>query len=604
MEVTEAYRILGVMENASNKMLKQARDNLVKKYNPKGTEPDDAKFRATVAAYEFLTRKPAGKPVGEPPGPSPDPEPPTVVEFTVEEMVKDNRAAAKIHEQQMVTALRSTDPKVIKPAVKKFVESLTTIKELPGPSHPFDVARVLYDSRFRHKLNGVGGVRFWRGDYYVWSVTHWQRIPKDEWENELYRMTRTAKIPVVVKIAGVPVALPEEEWPEWQPNRNNIGETYRAMQAVCTIPQVTEPPIWLSGAYKGADDRLTIPFANGLVVVTLDPLGTNLIGVSPDHFNTFVLPFAYDQDAPAPKTWLWFLNDEWGDDPDSIKLLQEWVGYVVTGRTDLHKIMLLTGPPRAGKGLIAKTLMALMGDNNCTGITLDAFGHQFGMASLVGKTLAVIGDARVGGKDTSAAVERLLSLSGQDKVQIQIKYHPDWVGRMPTRVMITSNETPALLDTSGAIVSRMLLLTMRHSHLGAEDTTLERRIMDELAGVMNWALEGAERLYRQGRFTVPPADFTLREEMSAMASPVEAFMTDRCELVPDAWTSTAALYQSWVMWCGENGEKPGPSAQFAHKLRTAAKGRIEPAKRRVAGRRVQGYRGIKLGKVASDERAI
>ena len=600
----DAYSILqpgGAYENCSAKTLKAAYHKLAMRYQANGTEPDDDKLRQVIEAYEALTGKPAEpEPEPKPPTEPAPAEPPAIKVLTVEEMIKDNRKAAQADEVKLVAALRTDNPKVIDLAVAKFVDSLLTIKELPEPSVPFDVARVFYNSRLVHR-QGHKVLRFWRGDFYAWALTHWERMARDEWANELYRVSRTAHIPEVSKSGEL---LPEEWWREWQPTKSNIGEMYRAMQALCTIPQTTEPPVWLTGRYRKREDNLTIPFANGLLLVTLNPLRTKLIGLHPEHFNTFVLPFEYNGDALEPKRWLWFLNDEWGDDPESIKLLQEWFGYVVTGRTDLHKIMLLTGPPRAGKGVTAAVLQALMGDDNCTGITLESFGNQFGMASLVGKTLAVIGDARVTG-DSSKAVERLLSLSGQDKVQIQIKYHADWVGRMPTRVMITSNETPALLDASGAIVSRMLMLTMRHSHIGREDTSILPDILaTELPGVLNWALEGAERLYRQGHFTVPPADTELRAEMRAMASPVEAFMDERCELILTEFASTAALYTAWQVWCGLNGEKPGTAAKFAHNLRVAAKGQIKPERPHVAGKRLPGYRGIKLGKVASDEEAI
>ena len=44
--------------------------------------------------------------------------------------------------------------------------------------------------------------------------------------------------------------------------------------------------------------------------------------------------------------------------------LGEWFGYVISGRLDLHKILLMVGPTRGGKGMIARILSALIGHAN------------------------------------------------------------------------------------------------------------------------------------------------------------------------------------------------------------------------------------------------
>jgi len=76
--------------------------------------------------------------------------------------------------------------------------------------------------------------------------------------------------------------------------------------------------------------------------------------------------FDYDPDAPAPRRWLAFLKELWPDDTDSIAAMQD----VLSGRTDLHKIFLLIGPTRSGKGTIARVLAALVGRGNAAGPTL------------------------------------------------------------------------------------------------------------------------------------------------------------------------------------------------------------------------------------------
>ena len=98
---------------------------------------------------------------------------------------------------------------------------------------------------------------------------------------------------------------------------------------------------------------------------------------------------------PEPRKWFDFLDALWPQEPNAADLLGEWFGYVISGRLDLHKILLMVGPTRGGKGAIARVLSALVGRQNVAGPTLNSLGGDFGLAPLIGKPLAIISDARL-----------------------------------------------------------------------------------------------------------------------------------------------------------------------------------------------------------------
>ncbi len=108
-----------------------------------------------------------------------------------------------------------------------------------------------------------------------------------------------------------------------------------------------------------------------------------------------MLPFAFDADAPEPKRWHRFLREVWDDD-ETIATLQEVFGYVLGGGTEQQKLFALIGPKRSGKGTILRVATALLGAENVVGPTLSALATQLGLASLIGKPLAAISDARLG----------------------------------------------------------------------------------------------------------------------------------------------------------------------------------------------------------------
>jgi putative DNA primase/helicase len=178
-------------------------------------------------------------------------------------------------------------------------------------------------------------------------------------------------------------------------------------------------------------------------------------------------------------------------------------GYVLWGRTDLHKILLLIGPTRVGKGVIARILAALVGRGNDAGPTLAGLATNFGLAPLVGKPLALVSDARLGGRNVHQVVERLLSISGEDLLTIDRKYREPWTGKLTARFLIISNELPNFGDASGAIARRFLVLTLTRSWLGREDPDLTTALLCELPGILRWSLDGLDVLTPQGRSTQP-----------------------------------------------------------------------------------------------------
>ena len=119
-------------------------------------------------------------------------------------------------------------------------------------------------------------------------------------------------------------------------------------------------------------------------------------------------------------------------------------GYVVSGRLDLHEILLMVGPTRGGKGAFARILTALVGSENVAGPTLSSLGGECGLQPLIGKPLAIVSDARFGGRDSTVVVERLLSISGEDTLTVNRKCRDQWTGKLPPRLHVISNGLPKL----------------------------------------------------------------------------------------------------------------------------------------------------------------
>jgi putative DNA primase/helicase len=305
------------------------------------------------------------------------------------------------------------------------------------------------------------------------------------------------------------------------------------------------------------------------------------------------VPFGYDPDPPPAARWLGFLNGLWPDDDDSIATLAEWFGYVISGRLDLHKIVLLVGPTRAGKGAIARVLGALVGPENVAGPTLTSLAGDFGLAPLLGRPLAVISDARLGGRNSDIVVERLLAISGEDTITVNRKYREQWTGKLPSRFMVISNELPHLGDASAAIAGRFVTLLLTRSWLGNEDKTLEPQLHTELPGILNWALDGLDRLTQADRFTRPRSTDEAYVALQDLASPVGAFVRDLCTVDLAAEIDVDEIYAAWTGWCEDNGHKRSNKQRFGRDLRAVVP-HVRVVHVRDGEDRTRVYRGITL----------
>src|SRR3954447_15725712 len=159
------------------------------------------------------------------------------------------------------------------------------------------------------------------------------------------------------------------------------------------------------------------------------------------------------------------------------------------------------------------------------------------------------------GRGASVVVERLLSISGEDLITVNVKYKAQWTGKLPSRFMALSNELPELGDASMAIAGRFVALILNRSWLGHEDATPEPELHRELPGILNWALDGLQRLNEQGRFTAPKSSEEAIVALRDLASPVAAFVRDRCVTGPELEAPVDDVYAAWKDWAESNGHR-------------------------------------------------
>jgi putative DNA primase/helicase len=452
---------------------------------------------------------------------------------------------------------------------------------LPPPSAPYEVAAMFLE-RKHYTAAMEQTLYWWRNTWMIWRGSYWQELTKSSLHAQLYHFTALA---TYINDKG--------DHKAWAPTEKKISDLAGALASLCELADTIDAPCWLDSRKTGT----IIATANGL----LDVASRQLQPHTPQFFNLQAVPFAYEAAAPEPKQWLAFLDAVWPPADATAThpaqdLLQEWFGYVLSGRTDLQKMLMMNGPTRGGRGTIGRVLTGLLGKENVAGLRLNDLGETFGMAHLIGKPLAIAGDERFSGRNMSDVVSALLMITGEDTIPVNRKKRDRWVGKLPTRIMLFSNELQKLSDASAAIVGRLLVLQMTKSWLGQEDIGLLDRLLGELPGILNWALEGLQWLTANGKFTDDPDAAWMAAAMTALASPMQTYVEDNCVVGDGFETYTVGLYHDHCAWRKTNGHMTIANNTFGVALRAAFPHIRVKKSKRPDGSDFRVYVGIRLKK--------
>ena len=416
-----------------------------------------------------------------------------------------------------------------------------------------------------------------------WSDLWWR------WENGRYVELTTGEVQAdLVRYANQHLKMLQSR---------DIANFLLQLAAQATIPSSSEPPGWLGEPVMPWRPRDILVAKNGLIhLPTLVAGGRDyLLPPTPRFFSLSATDFDFNVTAPQPALWLSLMNDYWREDGEAVRLLQEWFGLSLVADTSFQKILLLIGPTRSGKGLIARVQRRLVGPLNVGGPTLANLATNFGLSQLLGKSLGIISDARLSGKtDQAIIVERLLAISGEDCLTVDRKHLSAVTLTFPTRLMVLSNELPRLHDASGALAGRMLVQRMTESFYGREDRHLFTKLVDEMPGILLWSIAGWHRLMARGCFEQAASGNELAGEMRDIASPVSVFLREKCNVGPEFTIARKLLHAAYVVWCKDKGRgHVEDDAGFGRALLAALPsiGNTQPV---VAGERVRHYTGIGL----------
>lgn len=315
-------------------------------------------------------------------------------------------------------------------------------------------------------------------------------------------------------------------------------------------------------------DSNIINFKNGLLHIDTMQLSEH----SPDVYSTVQLPCNWNPSPPTCPVFDNFLATLSSDNPDMIRLLTEYIGYVVSNVPGYltKKALFLYGPGNTGKSQYLALLEKLVGSDNYCSITLQALEMRFGTAALFGKRIAGAADM---GSATIKELEKFKSITGGDIIDIEFKGKDKFNARYNGLFVFCCNELPHFNGDRGDHVYERMILCNCTNVVPPEERDrhlLEKLYKEREAIIYKSVMLLKELLDRGGTFTEPQDVVENREAYKTENDTVRQFLvecTDLGKSDPNAplhlqapLTRTSEMYAYYVMWCKDNNN-PYTSSQ-------------------------------------------
>lgn len=451
------------------------------------------------------------------------------------------------------------------------IGKLPTVEATPieADDDPHRLARVNLERYARYQDRAT--LRYWRDQWYTWKPDRgcYRLISENELKAHL---TKSIKHEFDrINLAAQAEATKDEPKPSYKVTRSLLQNVIQATASITVVSDTVEPMTWLHADGR-RERRNLIAMTNGLIdldaLMRDEPAEKVIVPHSPEWFSMVRLPYEFDPTASCPK-WEAFLEKNLEQDPERIKVLQEWAGYCLTPDTGFQKFLVLKGEGANGKSVYCAGLSAIVGLENCSHIPLEVFGDRFSKTATIGKLINVCADV---GEMDKAAEGYLKSFTSGDVMHFDRK-GISGLDCVPTaKLMLACNNMPRFMDRSTGISRRMIPIPWNvtigdHERVLNMDKAAWWERSGELPGMFLWAIRGLARLLNQGRFTLSVESMEALEEYQQEMNPARAFLLEYCERSDSSAIKSSKLYEIYSVWCQRSNYRPLSEKQFGKEVK-------------------------------------
>ncbi len=326
---------------------------------------------------------------------------------------------------------------------------------------------------------------------------------------------------------------------------------------------------------------------------------------SPEHMFLSSIWVDYIEHAKCPK-FKEFLDQIL--EPEYIPIIQEWFGFCLYRKYAFKKGLILTGQGDSGKTTLLNILSTFIGgkdshadDYAASGVTLqEMHKDKFGSTALYGKYLNFVDD--LSSRDISD-VGMFKMLTGGGVVSAEVKFGGKFQFVNFAKLCFACNEIPSVKDNSDmAYFSRWIVVPFNKFRATQENknTGLASSIIEtELPGILNFALEGLQRLLANNGFSYKKNDQEIRQIMLFYGTSIAKFATTCLEEDDDfdgSFISKNEMYSTYYKYCKSIGRESVSQLVFSKEIKGIANYVIDSVFHPPGGKQIQGWRHARIKK--------
>ena len=303
---------------------------------------------------------------------------------------------------------------------------------------------------------------------------------------------------------------------------------------------------------------------------------------------TYRIPVDYDPNAACPD-WEAAMKKALPDE-NLRDTFQEALGYVFIAGNPYKKAFYLLGPANTGKSAILEVFENIIGRGNVAAASLQELANdKFAKAQLYGKLATIYADLS---SQELRSISPFLLAVGRDLMYAQNKFKDGFSFVNQAKLYYSSNTTPVVQDAPDAFYDRWIIFPFecvipREERVSNWANSITDR---EGAGILNWLIEGAARLFVRGRFEDGGTAERTRLAWQTKSQPWSAFL--ETQLVEDANSivTNDDLWTAFVAYCEEMDTTPDHTKEWiGRNLHEAF-----PTAQKYKNANIRGWRGVRL----------
>jgi len=379
--------------------------------------------------------------------------------------------------------------------------------------------------------------------WYVWTHKVWQ---KDLGAQINHYATKTVKHIYIEASQEADTAKAKELAKHAMQSESN----HRIVAMIARAESQSGIPI---GVQEIDQDNWLLNCANG----TVDLRTGELLPFNKQHYITHIIATKYDPEATCP-IFDKFLGRVTRGDSELIAYIQKCVGYSLTGDTRTELVFFVYGEGQNGKSTFISTVRVLLG---CYAhrVSPDVFmqmkgkgsgGPKESLANLRGKRFVAASEIEEGRRLHMSLVK---SLTGAETITADRKYEHEIEWQPTHHLWLSGNYRPEIRDDSIAAWRRLKIVPfIVHIPDEEKDEALKFKLLDELPGILAWAVRGCLAYQKEG--LRDPQAVTQATSDYRKENDILGIFIDECCIMEDGATITnKSLRAELKAWCTGSG---------------------------------------------------